>query len=625
MKTKFTSISFYTAIALICLFVMVHDTVTGQNTTVRSYLKQNFAVVNQVADLAIEVSGSAMNRSAQPELPVFGEWFSFAGSRGSSQSVSIINGQVSSSVTYSYGILPLKEGTATIPRIKIRIGGQDYYSEPLTVEIKNTGAAPQQQVRPGLRTPRNPTQQEQPVDIHLIADVDKETVYQNQGITVEYKVYFGPGVTIREYSPINTPNTAGFWTEEYPMDTSPRAVPEFYNGKQYNAAVLQKVELFSTNSGDFELDPKEMKFVVRLPNRSRNIFDNLDSFFDNPFSSSQRDISVRSNRLNITVKPLPVEGRPSYFAGAVGDYTINADVDIARVKVHDSITMTVTVNGTGNIKLINEPELNLSGDFERYDPKISENITRRGNEISGEKKFEYVLIPRRAGIYTLDTISFVYFNPELETYEIVTTTPISLTVNPGETIAGGSVHNLTREEIRLVGQDIRFIKESASQWYETGRWEYMTWTFMTILFSPVILFFVGLTYSRHLDRLQKDTGYKRSRQASTVANKRLKQAHTHLHKDEPEQFYPEVARALQEYIADKLNISAAGIVADELQSLLTGKNIDTDLTSEYIACLKQCDFFRFSTTGSSQREMEKLYDRSKLAILSLEERMRKVA
>jgi len=625
MTEKNTAAYMLRITAALCVLCMAAVPVSGQDISVRAYINQSVVVVNQVADLAIEVSSTAMNQNAQPELPDFEDWFSFAGSRGSSQSVSIVNGRVSASVTYTYGILPLKTGTATIPRIRVVLAGKEYFTDPVTVEIRDVGAAPpaQRQAQPRLQIPQNPVQQQEPVDIHLVTEVDKRTVYQNEGLTVAYKVYFGPGVTVREYTPLNTPNTAGFWTEEYSMESSPRAVPETYNGKQYNAAVLQRVELFPTNSGEFELDPKQIKFVVRLPRRSRSLFDRFDSFFDNPFSGSLKEVTVSSNRLNITVKPLPTERRPPGFSGFVGDFTIKAEADNDQIKVNDTITLVVTISGTGNIKLIGEPILEISDTFELYDPNISENIDRSGSDITGEKTFEYVLIPRQPGSYTIGSIPFSYFDPVDGSFKTVRTSPIAITAEPGEIVAGRTPRNLTREEIRLVGQDIRFIQESVARWYQTDSREFFSWIVLTMLFSPVVLYMTALTYCRHLHRLNKDTGYKRSRQANSVATKRLKKARTFLQKDDSQQFYPEIAQALQEYIADKLNVAAAGIVTGELEKQLRNKNIDEDLISNYISCLKICDYFRFSKSDDTFKEMEKLYNDSRKSILDMEERLKK--
>lgn len=596
--------------------------VSAQNITVKAYINQSFVVVNQAVELAVELSGTGMNQGSQPILPDLGDWFSYTGTQGSSQSTSIVYGKVSFSTTYTFGILPLKEGKTTIPSVTVRVGNSEFKSVPVSVEIKPAGSSPApRSTRPNPLSGGRGSGD--PVDLFIVAIPDKKSVYQYEGITVEYKVYFGPGVSIQEYTPLNTPHAAGFWTEEYPISSSPRAVPEVYNGKQYNAAVLKQVELFPTSSGEFEIDPVRMQFKVRLPQRSRGSI--FDDFFNNSLFGTLRDVTVSSGSLIITSKPLPVRERPAGFKSEVGSYTIDAVLDKSKVKEHDSITLKVTISGTGNIKLINEPDIYVPDTFERYEPKIEEKINRSGGVISGEKTFEYVMIPRVEGSYTIEPVTLAFFDTNDERYKVVATSPIPIVVEPGDAGIARSARNLTREEVRLVGQDVRFIKESVVQWYSIGEGKLLTLPFLALLFTPVLLMALSIVYSKHLRKLNADLGYKRNRQANAVAIRRLKTAKTFLEKEDSDSYYPEIARTLQEYIADKLNIAAAGIVTDTLETMLKDKQVDNDILISYIACLKACDLYRFASVKSTGAQMKELYENSKKVISDMEERLKNAA
>jgi len=582
---------------------------------------QGTVVENQIANLSVEVSGLDLNQFFNPVLPNLGDWFSYTGTQSSSQSVSFINGNVSSKKTYIFGILPLKIGKVTIPPVVIRVGNREYKSNPVTVEILKAGSAPQPQTN--TRQSQNRGNPNDPIDLFLVAVPDKRSVYQNEGITVEYKVYFGSGLTIQEYTPLNTPNTAGFWTEEYPMTTNPRAVPEIYNDRQYNVAVLKRVELFPTKSGDFEIDPVQMQFKVRFPQRTRGSV--FDDFFNNSIFGSTKEVTVSSAVLDITSKPLPENGKPASFRGEVGNYSISAVIDKYKVKEHETITLKISVSGTGNIKLINEPIIVIPETFERYPPNIEDNIVRSGSAITGEKTFEYVLIPRRRGSYTIDPVSLAFFDPRDNAYKVEKTALFRITVEPGDNIIARSSGNLTREEIRMVGQDVRFIKESVAKWQMVGQSQFSSVSFLSLLLTPLAVVGFALIYGKRQQRLNADIGYKRSRQANAVAVKRLKKAHAFLMKTDEKSFYPEIALVLQEYIADKLNIAAAGIVTDDLEIMLNSKNIDEDILKSYIACLKTCDLYRFASIKSSNEQMEKLYDDSKNVIYEMEERLKSAA
>lgn len=603
---------------------------SAQDITVKASINQSFLVVNQMAEIVVEISGAAAQQASMPELPDFGDWFRFSGSHSTSSSFSMINmQQISYSISHAYGIIPLKTGKATIPPFKVKVGDKEFSSQPITIEIKDAGAVPQPQIR--QQTPQTERGEDEPVDIFLMAVPDKDTMYQNEGVTVEYKVYIGPGVDITEYSLLNMPNTAGFWTEDYPMAQQPRLRPEEYDNRTYNTAVLKRVELFPTNTGELELDPMEIRFQVRIP-QARTRGDIFDRFFNDPFFAPTKDVTINSKSLKINVKPLPAEGRPASFNGAVGKFTINADVDDNRVKAHEPVNLRITISGTGNIKLIDEPEISIPDIFEQYDPKVEEKINRSGSEITGEKTIEYVLIPRKEGSYTIDPISFAYFDPDAESYKMDKTAPVRVDVEPGDYILTAPPRSLTRDEIRLIGRDIRFIKESVVKWKNIGRGEFSSLSFIMLLLMPVIMVGVVFVYSRHLRKLDADIGYKRSRRANAVATKRLKKAKSYLEKNAPESYYPEIARALQEYIADKLNIAAAGIVTEELEKMLKQKRVDDDLVQSYIACLRVCDFHRFASVKSplphsagQAEEMKKLYEDSRKAIYTMEERLKKVA
>ncbi|MFC1477108.1 BatD family protein [candidate division KSB1 bacterium] len=610
----------YIAALILCIILAVVPVlVSAQDVSVKAALNQRTLTVNRAVALSVTVSGADVSRAGTPEIPDFGEWFTFAGSQGQYSSTVDINGVVSQSITYNYAIIPLKDGSAKIPPVKVRAGGKTFESAELTVEIRAAGAAPppaQQQARPQGQAVESDN-----IDVFVVAVPDKRTVYENEGITVDYKVYFGSGVAVSEYSVLNMPNTAGFWTEEYTMK-QPSVSVETYNSKRYQAAVLKRVELFPTNSGDYSLDPMQFEFTVRAPNTSgrRNIFD----VFDNPLLNRGQKIRVNSSALDIKVNPLPASGRPARFSGAVGSFSLSANVDKRTVKANESVNLTVKISGTGNIRLLNEPVLNITGVHEKYDPQISEKVNRAGGAITGEKAFEYVILPRREGTLRVEPVLFTYFDPEDEMYKTARTSPISINVAPGTISSSGMPRNLTREEVKLIGSDIRFIKESVGEWQEAGG-GFFSLMFVTMLMLPLVFIGGAFIYSRHLERLSADIGYKRSRRAGAVASRHLKAARKALGTQDAGKFYPEVARALQDYIADKLNIAAAGIVTGELETVLREKQVDDDLVKEYVNCLQKCDFYRFSSVGGSPEEMQKLFEDSSAAIQNMEFRLKKSA
>ncbi|MCP4726220.1 MAG: protein BatD [bacterium] len=596
----------------------------SQDIQVSVGFNQDYAIENQEIMLTVTVEGSSAREASAPALPDFGEWFSFGGSRGTSQNISIVNGRVSASISYNYSLIPLKAGNSTIPAVEVRFQNKIYKSEQFNIEIKVAGSAPPANARQQRRTnPRSGSTNNEPLDLFMRAEPEKNSVYKNEGVTVLYKVYAGSGVNIADYTPLNLPNFPGFWTEEYTMSGNRTLRNERYNGKNYRAAVLMKIELYPTRTGELALDPIQMEFRASRTRSTRSR--NLRSFLNDPFFDRPSPVRVASNNLNIIVKPLPEAGKPANFDGLVGRYDLTADVDVRRVKANESVTLKVDISGTGNIKLIGEPDIRISGVYEKYDPTVNESINRRGGSITGTKSFEYVIIPRTEGELRIDPIVLSYFDPETETYRSARTAPISIIVEEGDRTYSESPVIRRGEEVRLVGTDIRFIKESVKDWLISEESFYVNIPFIIMIVLPLMLVGVMFLYSRHVDKLSADIGYKRSRQANTIAVKRMKKAKKYLDEEDAEKFYPEIAKGLQDYIADKVNISAAGILTDELENILINKKIDTDLIGKYISCLQKCDFHRFSSAGINKESMAELYEESKEAIIAMEERLKKAA
>jgi len=600
-------------IYVLLILTAVSVKVYAQDVRVTANIQESFGVLNQAVTVSIVVEGG---NATELTLPEFGGWFNYVGTAGTSSSTVIAGGKTTTSSTLNYSLIPIKVGNATIAPFVVTVGGKKYSTETFTFEIKSSNASPP---TPGAAG-NQPTGQNNPIDLILAAIPEKTVVYQNEGVTIVYKVYIGTGISVTEYTPVNQPNTVGFWMEEYPQSTSPVPKKEMYNGKIYSAALLKKIELFPTSSGELEVDPMQIDFRARINNRRTSI----RSFFDDPFFNRTKNVRINSNTIKITVKPFPERGKPSDFDGLVGSYDITASVNTGRVKANESITLKVNYAGEGNIKLLPKPVLNIKGDHEQYEPQVSDKLVKTGSSVKGTKNFEYVIIPRKEGELKIEAIRLVYFDPSLERYIVKRTSPITIKIDKGDRVNVGAARNLTRNEIRLVGTDIRFIKESAEEWIKSGEGIYSGFSFLSLVIFPVFILGGVFAYSKYTDKLNSDIGYKRSRQANSIAAKRLRTAITLLDSGNETDYYPEIANTLQEYIADKLNISAAGLLTDELEKILSKKKLDEDIIKLYISCLSICDFHRFSSVNSGEEEMRNLYNDSQNAIVEIEERFKKV-
>jgi len=389
------------------------------------------------------------------------------------------------------------------------------------------------------------------------------------------------------------------------------------DGRQFKVAEIKRIAIFPQGPGQKTLDPLEIECEVQL-RRQRSSRDIFDSFFNDPFLGRTVRRKLRSNPVSITVLPLPDDGKPAGFSGAVGTYSIKASVDKKQVKTNEAIALKVVITGTGNIKIVPEPKSNFPTDFEVYDPKITETIYRKGTTISGSRTFEHVLIPRFPGLQTIKPITFSYFDVKSQSYKKLKTNPIGIEVEKGDdqfvTARGGN----SKEDVKFIGQDIRFIQTRLPEFERSGIVFYKRVWFVLFLFVPFLLLSGALGYRRHLDKLSGNVAYARNRKANGMAMKRLKKARQFMKKNQPQKFYGEVSNALLGFVGDKFNVSAAGLITDQVDEVLKTKGVGENVRTTYLGCLHNCDYKRFAASDSNNGEMKSFYETAKQALMTLD-------
>ena len=599
------------------IFLFMASMVSAQPLTVTTTVSQTQIGVNQQVEFIIELNGEAAQKVGQPELPDMQGYLSLLSSGGTSQSISFVNGKMTVSKSFSYYYLAAKEGTFTIPPVKVVHDNKEYASKPITMTI--TKGAPQQSAPSS--SPSSSSSAAQPEagdadDLFVRAFVNKKTVYQNEPIFVTYRIY--AAVSVTGYSITKLPETTGFWTEDIETPQQPQVKNEVIDGKNYVTADIKKVALFPTSAGPKTIGPMVLQCQVRVRN-TRQRRDIFDSFFDDAFFGRTVQKSIATPSVDVNVLPFPTQNKPADFSGAVGQYKLQASVDKTDVNTDEAITLNVTISGTGNIRLLPNPKVQIPADFEQYDPKETENITRQSGAISGSKTFEYVLVPRFPGEQRIKPISFSYFDPRKKEYETLSSPEIVVNVSKGEgqfVASGGS--GLSKEEVRYVGQDIRFIKLTPGPFRPIGYRIYTSFGFIVVLVAPILALVVAFSYKNHRDKLSENVAYARSRKANAMAMRRLSKAKSLLKKESQKEFYAEVSDALTGFAADKLNMAKAGLISDELEIEFKKRNIDADLTQEYLNLIRTCDFQRFAPSSVEQEEMDESYAKAKDVIIKLE-------
>jgi hypothetical protein len=340
--------------------------------------------------------------------------------------------------------------------------------------------------------------------------------------------------------------------------------------------------------------------------------------FDDPFGRTVQKI-ISSKSLALNVLPVPEKNKPANYNGDVGRYSLNITPDKTELRANEAVSVKVRVSGSGNIKLMKPPVPKFSSDMEVYDPKESTQISRDKASISGSKTVEYIVIPRYPGEYKINPVTFSYFDPAKKTYVRLKSDPILLNILPGTVSPGTplSQSSLSKQDVELLGEDIRFIKETAS-FFTLGSVIYKRWYYILLYFIPVISLIATWFYAQQREKIRSDVQLARKRKANKVANRRLGAAKKVLKPDFHKEFYREVSMALQGYACDKLNIQMADFNPQIVEKILRSKINKIDLIETYLACLQESDFRQFSGSSSDFEEMKAFFDRAQSSLTQLE-------
>lgn len=547
-------------------------------------------------------------------------------SQSSSTSMQIINGQVSRSeeFNYTYTLQASSEGTFTIPPAAVTVDGKSYQSNPVTITVVKGS----QQAAPG-NSGGNSKQQTGEIstkDLYVTASASKSNPYQGEQVIITYRIY--TRIPISQYSITRLPSMAGFWSQDLIKDNDKlNQTRETINGSEYVVAEIKKDAVFAQKSGKLVVEPLELDVVAQIQRKAaRNrpndpFFDNFfnDSFFGNTLQNVKK--TLKSNALTINVVPLPSTGKPHEFSGAVGDFKISASVDQTSMKTNDAASLKFTITGKGNIKLVEKPVIDFPSDFEIYDPRITDNIQTTATGISGSRTFEFLMIPRNPGDFTIKPIEFAWFDTGSGTYRKARTEAFKIHVVKGAGDAEFISGNTNKEDIRYIGSDIRFIKTGDPELRPIDTFFFNSRGFWLWLILPPVLFVIFLIVLRKELKRRSNIALVRNKKATRVARKRLKKAEHHLKHHQAEPFWTEVSNALWGYLSDKFNIPLSTLSMDSVNHALAGKNVRQELVQRFIETLNDCEFARFAP-GDKTAAMETLYHKALEVITQTEQELK---
>jgi uncharacterized protein (DUF58 family) len=597
----------------LCLCILFGAQNVNAQISLEASVDRTQVEVGDVVQLTVSVASGQVSGFASPVVPTPAGLQLIGSTSSASTSISIVNGSMSTTrtTTYVFSFQAGKEGAFVLGPAKLTHDRKTYQSSAVRVEVvKGTGRA---QTRPAPGQSMN-TEQVQEIEDNLFlhAVPDKESVYVGEQIGVTYKLYTRYDLQNVHYGQI--PTFTGFWAETVFDAKRLNMQREVIDGRAYNVAELKRMALFPTTHGTHQLDQLEVLCDVPLRTRSRSLFgfDPFDTF--DPFRTQQ--VTVRSADLSIEVKPLP-PGAPQGFLGAVGRFNMTVDATPTSVLAGDPIAVKVTIEGVGNLQSIAEPVRPNDTQFRFYDPKISFEADGQGRAYGGKKTFEYVMIPEKAGAVTLPPFQLVFFDPMGRGYETVASRTIGLTVTPNANLTQPEVI-ASREEVRLIGQDIRYIKPDREHLVDHSRLLYQRGSYWLLQMLPVLGVVGAYAYRRHQDRLSGDVAYARRRRARSEARKCLAEAAGLMQAGNATAFHAELHRSIAQFLADRLNRSAAGLTAEDATRALREKNAGEAQIEQVGHIFHLCDMARFAPGQATADQMNDLYEKAALLIDDLE-------
>ena len=609
-------------LGILFTFFILINTLIGQDVTFLASAK-NVVRIGERFQLVYSLNAEGQNFNA----PSFEKFRVIAGpSTSSSSSIQVINGSVSRTVEYSFTFVlqATEEGIFDIPAAEVTVSGKKYQSNALKVQVVNNSNSQQGQQQGSSGTNNQTSAFDQlKDDVFIRAYADKASPMQGEQVVVTYKLYYRINISSPEFS--KEPSYKGFWVNDLLKDKNFPQYKENYKGQAYNVAEIKKVALFPQQSGKVTITPLELtcqaQVKAQTQSRSRDPF---ESFFNDPFFNRYQTVELPliSNELKLDIKPLPTANQPTEFNGAVGKFDMSSSIDKTDIKANEAINLKFTISGTGNVELVDRINVKFPPDFEVYDPKVTKSMNYAQQGVSGSKTFEYLIIPRTPGNFTIDPVKFVYFDLSKNQYITHTSPEYKISVAKGDgNQADYTFSGTNQSDIRYIGSDIRHIHTGNPKLQLYGTLFFGSYMFYTLLALPFVFFILFVLIWKKELKKRSNMALMRNRKATKVAQKRLKKSQAFLQEKKQNEFYEEVSQALWGYLSDKFSIPLSNLSMDTVKETLQKKEVKEETILSFIETLNNCEFARFAP-GDSQSNMETIYNEGVNIITLMEKELK---
>ena len=535
--------------------------------------------------------------------------------RSMQSSYQMINGHTSSSssITYTYIVCATKNGTFTIPSAHAVVGGKTIASNQLTIKVSGTaqsnsgGGSSRQRRQDDGGEIRDAGSQISGSDLFIKVSANKKHVHEQEPILLTYKVYTLVGLTSLRG---DMPDLKSFYTQEVTLPSQKSFSIETFNGRPYKTTTWSQYVMFPQMTGKLQIPSITFEGIVVQQNRN---VDPFEAFFNGGSGYIEVKKKIVAPGIVIQVDPLPQ--RPANFSGGVGKFTISAQLDKTETKANDPISMRIIISGSGNLKLMKQPVINVPKDFDKYEPKVTDKTKLTSSGIEGSMIYDVLIVPRHQGKYEIPPVELTYFDTSENAYKTIKSEAFTLDVAKGSGAA--SVSDFSGQDLQELSKDIRYIKLGATRQRALDDFFFASTAYWICLVVLMLIFITLFIVFRQRAIDNANVTKMRGKKANKVATKRLKQAAKLMKDGKASAFYDEVLRALWGYVGDKLNIPVEQLSHDNISQKLSERFVDADTIALFIGALDECEFERYAP-GDPKGNMNKVYDKAMTAISQIE-------
>lgn len=544
-----------------------------------------------------------MNRDGDNFSSPSFEGFRVVGGPNQAISNSYFNGKRTYSKTYSYFLSPTAKGKFTIGQASIEIDGETYKTVPVAVTVTEAKEVPVDATDPEYLANEN---------VHLVAEVSKSNPFLNEAITVTYKMYVSRDVSVaRGFREISSPKYADFWSQNIDNGGNFKVYDGKYKGEDYRYVIIRNTILYPQKTGKLDIEPLTLEVPVEIPTRRRDLFG--------------RPLMKRVNRTitagsrTITVKPLPLEGKPDSFTGAVGEFTMDVNSNKTSLDANESLELNVKINGNGNLKLFDPPQVKLPSALEVYEPEREENVRTNASGMSGQISEKYIVVPQYKGNYPIRPISFSYFDPKTETYKTIASEEILINVANGPLSNEVTTTDEEGKQVVTLNKDqFKYIKLNADLQSIGEEPFFKSVAFWSLIGGPLTLIPLFILIGRKRKARLADVQGTRIRKADKMARKYLAEAKKNM--GNKVVFYEAMERALHNYLKAKLTIETSEMEKERIATMLSEREVSEENVTQFIALLKNCEFARYTPT--SNVTMQQDYEHAASVISNIDKQLR---